>query len=478
MALKDRKKFLKDFDKFIKQRSSANITKAKIVLNYDEWAKHILRGISGEQSSLFGEEEELGNPKIWKTWKELGKELQKWSKKPPTSKQTWTVKHFDRRQKKKYVIEAQGKVMSSPAIGQFTRITWSKNLVVSLRNVIKKWARSYKPDTTVIAEHGKTVEKKAVTSPTMAFVNPQTPGQRGTNVHTAMIKALKLAADNVRIDVFGRAIGDFIRHKFVTRVDRRKTTETLQREHTIEFVVVPESDQKGVLDRQTIKELKDYVKNLNLNALVRKHLADQPEDVINAAVSSSPSYTDELRLHASKLAIQSLFPHKSKPNMRLKVNKELAKQLKKENKKGSKSTVEGKKGQSKTVVSKEVFGGVAAGLASNKRKAKPKTTQNNALSLRNMLNSILPPQVAMNMTEPALRFRTGRFANSVRVTNVAQGPRGGLHLDYTYLREPYETFEPGGKQGSTLRDPRRLIGGTIRQIMAQQAITRFNLKRV
>jgi hypothetical protein len=95
-----------------------------------------------------------------------------------------------------------------------------------------------------------------------------------------------------------------------------------------------------------------------------------------------------------------------------------------------------------------------------------------------MLNSILPSQVAMNMTEPALRFRTGRFANSVRVTNIIQRPRGGLHLDYTYMREPYETFEPGNQQGSTLRDPRRLIGGTIRQIMTKQAIERFTVKRV
>ena len=36
MALAKRKKFLKDFDKFIKRRSSANITKARIVINYNE----------------------------------------------------------------------------------------------------------------------------------------------------------------------------------------------------------------------------------------------------------------------------------------------------------------------------------------------------------------------------------------------------------------------------------------------------------
>ena len=33
--------------------------------------------------------------------------------------------------------------------------------------------------------------------------------------------------------------------------------------------------------------------------------------------------------------------------------------------------------------------------------------------------------VAQNMTSPALNYRTGRLANSVRVDNVTQGPRGG-----------------------------------------------------
>ena len=100
------------------------------------------------------------------------------------------------------------------------------------------------------------------------------------------------------------------------------------------------------------------------------------------------------------------------------------------------------------------------------------------MRLKNILNSVLPQQVAMKMQSPFLRFRTGRLANSAEVVNVNVGPRGGVGVDYTYMRDPYETFEPGNKQGSTLRDPRRLIGGTIREIMAQQAIGRFNLRRV
>ena len=80
------------------------------------------------------------------------------------------------------------------------------------------------------------------------------------------------------------------------------------------------------------------------------------------------------------------------------------------------------------------------------------------------MNELLPQLVASKMTAPALQFRTGRFANSARVENVNIGPRGGVHVDYTYQRDPYETFEPGNKQGSTQRDPRKIIGESVREI--------------
>ena len=95
------------------------------------------------------------------------------------------------------------------------------------------------------------------------------------------------------------------------------------------------------------------------------------------------------------------------------------------------------------------------------------------LALKNLINSILPQAVAMKMQPPALRYRTGRFANSARVTQVLQGPRGGLQADYTYMRTPYETFEPGNKMGSTQRDPRKIIGQTIREVVAQAMQSKF-----
>ena len=70
-----------------------------------------------------------------------------------------------------------------------------------------------------------------------------------------------------------------------------------------------------------------------------------------------------------------------------------------------------------------------------------------------MINQKLPAIIAKNMRSPSLEFRTGRFASGVRVTDVVQTRRGFPSFGYTYEKNPYQTFEPGYKQGDTDRDP-------------------------
>ena len=86
------------------------------------------------------------------------------------------------------------------------------------------------------------------------------------------------------------------------------------------------------------------------------------------------------------------------------------------------------------------------------------------LALKELINAALPAELLQRMGPPALTNRTGRFRQSAEVTNVNIGPKGGTQIDYTYMKFPYQTFEPGFAQGSTNRDPRKLIGGTIREI--------------
>ena len=98
--------------------------------------------------------------------------------------------------------------------------------------------------------------------------------------------------------------------------------------------------------------------------------------------------------------------------------------------------------------------------------------------LMGLLNTQLPQVVAKNMDSPALNYRTGRFASSVRVTEVQKTKEGFPSVGYTYMKNPYQTFEPGFAQGDPNRDPRKLIESSIREIALNLAIGRFYTRRL
>jgi len=121
----------------------------------------------------------------------------------------------------------------------------------------------------------------------------------------------------------------------------------------------------------------------------------------------------------------------------------------------------------------------SAKLKQVKTKARNNTRQQSPIALANIINQYLPQTLKSRMVAPALVYRTGRFANSAEVTNIIQGPRGGMTAEYTYMKNPYQTFEPGFRMGSTYRDPRPLISGAIRDIAIQQMGIKFgNIRRV
>ena len=95
-------------------------------------------------------------------------------------------------------------------------------------------------------------------------------------------------------------------------------------------------------------------------------------------------------------------------------------------------------------------------------------------------NRQLPTVVRKNMGSPRLNNRTGRFADSVKVTEIAQTSKGFPSMGYTYQRNPYQVFEEGskGNWSNGDRDPRDLIDKSIREIAAQFAIGRFYTRRV
>jgi hypothetical protein len=123
----------------------------------------------------------------------------------------------------------------------------------------------------------------------------------------------------------------------------------------------------------------------------------------------------------------------------------------------------------------------ARGVPLKKKKPATRKAQGSNISsfaLIGIINDRLPETLQRNMQSPALNYRTGRFANSVRVLDAAQTRQGYTSFGYTYQKSPYQTFERGYGQGTPDRDPRRLIDRSIREIAAQYALGRFFTRRL
>lgn len=95
----------------------------------------------------------------------------------------------------------------------------------------------------------------------------------------------------------------------------------------------------------------------------------------------------------------------------------------------------------------------------------------NLTSLQSLINIHLQSAISANMgdgtSKSVLNYRSGRFAESARVDKMSQSREGMITAFYRYMKNPYQTFEPGFKQGSPRsRDPKLLISKSIREIAA------------
>jgi hypothetical protein len=100
------------------------------------------------------------------------------------------------------------------------------------------------------------------------------------------------------------------------------------------------------------------------------------------------------------------------------------------------------------------------------------------ISLQNLINSQLQDVISANMgdgnSRNVLNYRTGRLAASASVERISQSRKGMLTAFYSYMKNPYQTFEPGFKQGSPAsRNPKLLISKSIREIAATQVGNRM-----
>jgi hypothetical protein len=94
-------------------------------------------------------------------------------------------------------------------------------------------------------------------------------------------------------------------------------------------------------------------------------------------------------------------------------------------------------------------------------------------SIQALMQAALYDTIKKNMVSPALNFRTGRFAESVKLQKISADRNGSLIAFLTYMKYPYATFEPGFGQGSTERNPKLLIDRSVREIALKLVTARM-----
>ena len=277
------------------------------------------------------------------------------------------------------------------------------------------------------------------------------------------------------IDMFKDAINT----EFKLTDIKNTTLNEINRDIEIELEYSDAAHNKQMEGRDA-SGIKRYVANYEKKLLQKRNLdmLARRFSVSAADMQGSKSVAEKTIAITPHLIIKNMFPHKSKPDMRLKVNRNLVQkalqELKREKNKKKQNVTKTKRRGTKKLANAAVVG-----TAIKKGRTQSKVDQkagSNPMALKNLLNEMLPQAVAKNMVAPALQYRTGRFANSVRVEGVTQGPRGGsTMIEASYRNDPYETFAPGGQKYTQQRDPERLIKRSIREIATSMVGARFGI---
>jgi len=98
--------------------------------------------------------------------------------------------------------------------------------------------------------------------------------------------------------------------------------------------------------------------------------------------------------------------------------------------------------------------------------------------LKQEINKNLSAEVTRNMGKPALSYQTGRFANSVQLLNLTQA-RNTVMAKYTYLLDPYATFENTGRYRWPMAyNPKPLIAKSIRNLAQGRIEQKLTVRRV
>lgn len=219
---------------------------------------------------------------------------------------------------------------------------------------------------------------------------------------------------------------------------------------------------------------------INLRAEMEKEIAkalfEDVDDFANKAASMSP--VEKLKKIAVNQVVDAVERAQSK-NFKVKSKKEKVPKAKPD--KSNIGIVSNKKNAKRLTGGAISVGILKSNTQSNQATKKNSPPRQNLLALQTLLNAKLPEEVRRNMGPPGLTNITGKFANSVRVTDISTTAKGFPSIGYTYDKNPYQIFELGkGKApwATAQRDPRKLIDRSIREIVAQQLVGRFFTRRL
>ena len=135
---------------------------------------------------------------------------------------------------------------------------------------------------------------------------------------------------------------------------------------------------------------------------------------------------------------------------------------------------------------KNFSGGITVSKSSAPKISSIKAAPTSSVNIPMLLESInrrLQEQIRKNMgtgnRRDVLNYRTGRFAESVKVERLSESRQGMITAFYSYMKNPYATFSEGGRQQSPRsRDPKLLISKSIRELAGSMISNRLRAVNV
>jgi hypothetical protein len=259
------------------------------------------------------------------------------------------------------------------------------------------------------------------------------------------------------------------------------------------FILMGRQNQNSLMRYADANGIREFL--ANLQELLLKNLgADDGTDKWDAKKGSKTTPRERMENILTAATVEPILKNLKK-NANLKVT---TKGIKKGNK--TRSTTKGKMTASKASKGKRkgrttkppriTKAVLAVGAGTAKGKARSKLSKGvggknspwdmNPIGLQQLLNKALPARVQENMGPypRKLENRTGRFAGSAQVTQVVPMPKS-VEIRYDYMQDPYSVFEPGSGNplASAGRDPKALIGGTIRELAQSIMGNKYGLIR-